>query len=66
MRRQAHISHGLDLQREWESSGKVGNKTNGVAHEITVARAMKWRKRWSRDLLKDSKFDQIYIEEYEV
>ena len=42
-RRQPHIPHGLDLQREWESSGKVGNKTSGVADEIAAVRATERR-----------------------
>ena len=56
MRRQPHVPRNLDLQREWESSGKVGNKTSRVADEIMAVRAMERRKRWSGDLLKDSKF----------
>ena len=42
-RRQPHVPCGFDLQREWESSGKVGNKTSGVADEIATVRAMEWR-----------------------
>ena len=56
MRRQPHVPYGLDLQREWESSGKVGNKTSRVADEIAVIRAMERRKRRSGNLLKDSEF----------
>ena len=55
-RRQLHVPHDLDLKREWESSGKVGNKTSGVADEIAAVRVMERRKRRSRDLLKDSEF----------
>ena len=42
-RRQLHVPHSLDLQREWESSGKVGNKTREVADEIATVRAMEQR-----------------------
>ena len=42
-KRQPHVPHGLDLLREWENSGKVGNKTSGVADEITTVRATERR-----------------------
>jgi hypothetical protein len=56
MRRQPCVPCGLDLQREWESSGKVGNKTSGVTDEIMEVRATERRKQQSRDLVKDSEF----------
>ena len=55
-RRQPHVPHGLDLQREWESSRMVGNKISGVTDEIVVVRAMDQKMQWSGDLLKDSEF----------
>ena len=56
MRRKLHIPRGLDLEREWESSGKVGNKTSVVADEVAAVRATERGKQRSGDLLKDSEF----------
>jgi hypothetical protein len=74
MRRQPHVPHSLDLQREWESARKVGNETSGVADEISVVRATERRKQRSREsdgveiYSKILNFDQIYIyiEEYDA